>query len=177
MHFWFIVIRNLWNQCSVTFNVHFLLYFSYRHFLSSSVLNILLQDTKAHSDLSVFRFYLAKHSGRQLTLQPQLGSADLNAVFYGQRREEFEGKDGASSSTSLIVSPQSSSAKSNLPRKHIIQVSTYQMCILMLFNNRDKLSYEVRSLSVSFSFFCFYDNTFNHFKRRSKEFLNMQKKS
>ncbi|XP_018902638.1 cullin-3-A isoform X2 [Bemisia tabaci] len=88
------------------------------------------------------RFYLAKHSGRQLTLQPQLGSADLNAVFYGQRREEFEGKDGASSSTSLIVSPQSSSAKSNLPRKHIIQVSTYQMCILMLFNNRDKLSYE-----------------------------------
>ena len=28
------------------------------------------------------------------------------------------------------------------PRKHIIQVSTYQMCILMLFNSRDKLTYE-----------------------------------
>ncbi|KAI5704858.1 hypothetical protein M8J75_009498 [Diaphorina citri] len=56
------------------------------------------------------RFYLAKHSGRQLTLQPQMGSADLNAVFFGPRREEGEGKDGASSSTSPPA-----------PRKHIIQ--------------------------------------------------------
>lgn len=29
------------------------------------------------------RFYLAKHSGRQLTLQPQMGTAYINAVFYG----------------------------------------------------------------------------------------------
>jgi len=86
------------------------------------------------------RFYLAKHSGRQLTLQPQLGSSDLNAVFYGPRKEEGEGKDGASSSTSLM---SVSSPRSNGPRKHIIQVSTYQMCVLMLFNNRDKLNYEV----------------------------------
>ncbi|KAL1458052.1 hypothetical protein WDU94_008227, partial [Cyamophila willieti] len=77
------------------------------------------------------RFYLAKHSGRQLTLQPQMGSADLNAVFFGPRREEGEGKDGASSSTSPPA-----------PRKHIIQVSTYQMCVLLLFNNREKLTYE-----------------------------------
>ncbi|XP_036317813.1 cullin-3-A-like, partial [Rhagoletis pomonella] len=27
-------------------------------------------------------------------------------------------------------------------RKHILQVSTYQMCVLMLFNNRDVLTYE-----------------------------------
>lgn len=86
-------------------------------------------------DLNCFlRFYLAKHNGRQLTLQPQLGSADLNAVFYGSRREDEEGKDGASSSVSI----------SSSPRKHIIQVSTYQMCVLMLFNKREKLSYEVR---------------------------------
>ncbi|XP_067007434.1 cullin-3-A [Anabrus simplex] len=85
------------------------------------------------------RFYLAKHSGRQLTLQPQLGSSDLNAVFYGPRKEEGEGKDGASSSTSLV---SVSSQRSSGPRKHIIQVSTYQMCVLMLFNNRDKLTYE-----------------------------------
>ncbi|KAJ8951173.1 hypothetical protein NQ314_007713, partial [Rhamnusium bicolor] len=32
------------------------------------------------------RFYLAKHSGRQLTLQPQLGNADLNAVFFGPKK-------------------------------------------------------------------------------------------
>ncbi|ENN76322.1 hypothetical protein D910_04372 [Dendroctonus ponderosae] len=80
------------------------------------------------------RFYLAKHSGRQLTLQPQLGNADLNAVFYGPRKEESEG--ACSSSTSLVGSSRGG------PRKHIIQVSTYQMVVLMLFNNHDKLSYE-----------------------------------
>lgn len=85
-----------------------------------------------------FRFYLGKHSGRQLTLQPQLGSADLNAVFYGSRREDEEGgKDGASSSISVA---------SGAPRKHIIQVSTYQMCVLMLFNKREKLTYEVSTV-------------------------------
>lgn len=90
-----------------------------------------------------FRFYLGKHSGRQLTLQPQLGSADLNAVFFGPRREEGEGRDGASSSTSLMSSGSGPSG----PRKHIIQVSTYQMCVLMLFNNRERLSYEVNGSS------------------------------
>lgn len=104
------------------------------------------------------RFYLAKHSGRQLTLQPQLGSSDLNAVFYGPRREDAGGgcgglssaapDSGACSSTSVGATQRSSSASSSTgggsggPRKHIIQVSTYQMCVLMLFNNRDKLSYE-----------------------------------
>ncbi|XP_071034184.1 cullin-3-A [Parasteatoda tepidariorum] len=71
------------------------------------------------------RFYLAKHSGRQLTLQPQLGSVDLNAVFYGPRKEETE-----------------QAPTDRNPRKHIIQVSTYQMCVLMLFNSRDRLTYE-----------------------------------
>jgi hypothetical protein len=36
----------------------------------------------ARKAFDAFRvFYLAKHSGRQLTLQPQLGHADLNAMF------------------------------------------------------------------------------------------------
>lgn len=63
-------------------------------------------------------FYLKCHTGRQLTLQPQMGAADLNAVFFGK-------KDGQSSS-----------------KKHIISVSTYQMCILMLFNDKATLTYE-----------------------------------
>ncbi|XP_043265241.1 cullin-3-A isoform X3 [Colletes gigas] len=96
------------------------------------------------------RFYLAKHSGRQLTLQPQLGSADLNAVFHGPRREEISCGDTPSSSSSIgngsgstngnLLSQRSSSCGNT--RKHIIQVSTYQMCVLMLFNKRDKLTYE-----------------------------------
>ncbi|XP_013407184.1 cullin-3-A [Lingula anatina] len=75
------------------------------------------------------RFYLGKHSGRQLSLQPNLGSADLNATFYGSKKEEAEAS-GASS------------ASKGGPRKHIIQVSTYQMCVLMLFNNTDRWTYE-----------------------------------
>lgn len=76
------------------------------------------------------RYYLAKHSGRQLTLQPQLGSADLNATFYGSKKDD-SGEAAASSSSTSVGQ-----------RKHIIQVSTYQMVILMLFNNREKLTYE-----------------------------------
>ncbi|MGH0160480.1 UNVERIFIED_CONTAM: hypothetical protein FKN15_048234 [Acipenser sinensis] len=34
------------------------------------------------------RFYLAKHSGRQLTLQHHMGSADLNATFYGPIKKD-----------------------------------------------------------------------------------------
>ncbi|XP_044750853.1 cullin-3-A isoform X3 [Coccinella septempunctata] len=82
------------------------------------------------------RFYLGKHSGRQLTLQPQLGNADLNAVFYGPKKDDAD-KDGACSSSTSLVSNRSCG-----PRKHIIQVSTYQMVVLMLFNNHDKLTYE-----------------------------------
>ncbi|KAF5287723.1 hypothetical protein FQA39_LY15743 [Lamprigera yunnana] len=81
------------------------------------------------------RFYLAKHSGRQLTLQPQLGNADLNAIFYGPKRDDCE-KEGACSSSTSVMSLRSG------PRKHIIAVSTYQMVVLMLFNNHDKLTYE-----------------------------------
>ncbi|CAG0898907.1 unnamed protein product [Cyprideis torosa] len=68
------------------------------------------------------RFYLAKHSGRQLTLQPQLGSADLNAFFYGSVRPRAE-EEGASSTTSTFDGGASSSqVASGAPRKHIIQV-------------------------------------------------------
>lgn len=72
------------------------------------------------------KFYLNKHSGRMLTLQPQLGSADLNATFYGQKKDDAGG----------------AGAGSKEPRKHIMQVSTYQMCILMLFNKSEKWTFE-----------------------------------
>jgi len=88
-----------------------------------------------------------------------LGWADLTALFYGQRKEDgTESSSAVSSSdiqiniptnntvttsTSSIVTPvNNGSTKYFSPRKHIIQVSTQQMCVLMLFNNRDKLSYE-----------------------------------
>ena len=81
--------------------------------------------------LLCFSFYLGKHSGRQLSLQPSLGSADLNAVFFGStstnaavtlsKRESGdmteEGAAGPSTSNTSLT------AKTQAPKKHIIQVA------------------------------------------------------
>jgi len=106
------------------------------------------------------RFYLGKHNGRQLTLQPQLGSADLDAVFYGllsKSKEDVETCASGGSRTSLASASSRTVVVtgSGGVRKHVIQVSTYQMCILMLFNNRQELTYEVRRVFNSDSVACF----------------------
>ncbi|CAF4735227.1 unnamed protein product, partial [Rotaria sp. Silwood1] len=77
------------------------------------------------------RFYLNKHSGRQLTLQPSLGSADLTAVFYGKPKEDDGDGESRPTTTTMIKE-----------RKHTLQVSTYQMVILMLFNTKESWSFE-----------------------------------
>ncbi|KAI8992081.1 Cullin [Mycotypha africana] len=56
------------------------------------------------------RFYFDRHSGRRLTWQPQMGSADLRAQF----------------------------SKS----KHLLNVSTYAMIVLLLFNENDSLTFD-----------------------------------
>lgn len=56
-------------------------------------------------------YYLGTHTGRRLTWQTNMGTADIKATF----------------------------AKG---QKHELHVSTYQMCVLMLFNNADRLSYK-----------------------------------
>ena len=62
---------------------------------------------------------------------------------------------GVHTPTSAVASPSGSgvmgSGKPSGPKKHIIQVSTYQMVILMLFNTRDKLTYEVSINQVIYS--------------------------
>lgn len=55
-------------------------------------------------------FYFDRHSGRRLTWQPQMGSADIRSQF----------------------------KKS----KHLLNVSTYAMVVLLLFNTNDRLSWE-----------------------------------
>jgi len=71
-------------------------------------------------------FYLAKHSGRILTLQPSTGTADLNAIFY-PKKELREGEEGGEH-------PKA--------KKHILCVNTYQMVLLLMFNTREKITYE-----------------------------------
>ncbi|XP_044955618.1 cullin-3A-like [Hordeum vulgare subsp. vulgare] len=56
-------------------------------------------------------YYLGTHSGRRLTWQTNMGTADIKATF---------GKS----------------------QKHELNVSTYQMCVLMLFNSSDGLTYK-----------------------------------
>ncbi|KAH7976096.1 hypothetical protein HPB52_008637 [Rhipicephalus sanguineus] len=77
------------------------------------------------------RFYLARHSGRQLNLQPQFGWADMSAEFYGPVNNE--------PSTSQASSTPSGK---HHPRTYTIEVSTYQMCVLMLFNRHEQMRYE-----------------------------------
>ncbi|XP_072952958.1 cullin-3B-like [Typha angustifolia] len=55
-------------------------------------------------------YYLGTHTGRRLTWQTNMGTADIKATF---------GKG----------------------QKHELNVSTYQMCVLMLFNSADGLTY------------------------------------
>jgi cullin 3 len=108
------------------------------------------------------RFYLSKHSGRQLTLQPNLGSADLNAIFYGKPAsraldslDQDGGEDIPSAAAAQIPPLSSASSSTSLTkRKHILQVSTYQMIVLVLFSNKEKWTFEV-SLSFTYTNFFF----------------------
>lgn len=85
------------------------------------------------------RFYLGKHSGRQLTLQPQMGTADLNATFYAVAKVK---PSTSASSVDGNVGDSSTSSRTPQTRKHILQVTTSQMVILLLFNNREKWNFE-----------------------------------
>eukprot|EP00118_Oscarella_pearsei_P022269 m.254467 g.254467 ORF g.254467 m.254467 type:complete len:627 (+) comp40385_c0_seq6:318-2198(+) len=73
-------------------------------------------------------FYIGNHTGRQLTLQSHMGFADLHAQFHPSSARE-PANEGASAGSSGI-------------KKHILQVTSFQMCILMLFNKRNAWSYE-----------------------------------
>jgi cullin 3 len=79
----------------------------------------------AQATFDIFRkFYLRQYSGRQLTLQTHMGHADLNAVFYPQP------KRADSTVTVLQV------------KRHILQVTTHQMAILLLFNKKANLTFQ-----------------------------------
>lgn len=96
------------------------------------------------------KFYLNKHSGRKLSLQTQLGFVDLHATFYGGAATSSSSKSTTSSAAAaaennnddLPVERPTSTSTSVQIRKNILCVSTYQMCILMLFNKQERYTYE-----------------------------------
>jgi cullin 3 len=61
------------------------------------------------------KYYLNTYTGRKLSWQTSTGSAEIRATFPPAKG-------------------------SNKPRRHDLTVTTYQMCILVLFNNRDTLT-------------------------------------
>ncbi|XP_067130366.1 cullin-3-B-like [Centruroides vittatus] len=82
------------------------------------------------------KFYLKRHCGRKLILQPQFGWADISAEFCGETLQE----NSVNGDCTKLVS--NNSLISGNPRNYILQVSTYQMCILMLFNSEKSVSFE-----------------------------------
>uniref|UniRef100_A0A182WU43 Cullin family profile domain-containing protein n=1 Tax=Anopheles quadriannulatus TaxID=34691 RepID=A0A182WU43_ANOQN len=114
-------------------------------FKDMSVSNTVMEEFKNHINndnsalegVELTRFYLAKHSGRQLTLQPQLGTVYMNAEFYGVKAEK-EKTEGNCSSTAPSAgsssAPTGGAASLDAPKRH--------MCVLMLFNNRERMTYE-----------------------------------
>ncbi|XP_050421359.1 cullin-3-B-like, partial [Adelges cooleyi] len=83
---------------------------------------------------------------QQLRLQPQLGWADITAVFNETRQDNSATSSNANNS--IVVSPSLNSGTSVKSigtlstRKYNFQVSTYQMAILMLFNTYEKITME-----------------------------------
>ena len=67
-----------------------------------------------------------------LTLQPSTGTADLNALFYGAKKED-KGDP---------AEPAPSTSKAANPKKHILCVNTYQMVILLLFNRKESYTFD-----------------------------------
>lgn len=95
-------------------------------------------------------------------LQYHMGWADINATFYGslQKVDEYlyktfffhcdtecGGLFSQKQTSRLFLLQENDSEASaggaQVIRKHILQVSTFQMTILMLFNNREKFTFEV----------------------------------
>uniref|UniRef100_A0A1I7ZEL2 CULLIN_2 domain-containing protein n=1 Tax=Steinernema glaseri TaxID=37863 RepID=A0A1I7ZEL2_9BILA len=81
-------------------------------------------------------FYLSKHEGRILALNPGLGYADVKAVFYGTTmgNEELGGQNPEQATSSMSVARKE--------EHKILQVNTYQMIVLMRFNERDRFTFQ-----------------------------------
>jgi len=90
-------------------------------------------------------FYLNKHSGRKIQLNPALGTADVKAIFY---RNEKKTQPLNNTSTGNLDSQQESDgvggSKTSSRREEtkILIVSTYQMVILLRFNHQEKITFE-----------------------------------
>uniref|UniRef100_A0A0K0DPG3 CULLIN_2 domain-containing protein n=1 Tax=Angiostrongylus cantonensis TaxID=6313 RepID=A0A0K0DPG3_ANGCA len=73
-------------------------------------------------------FYVSKHSGRKLTLNTMLGTADVKAIFY--------------SPVSVRKADSSEVTETRKEENKILMVNTHQMVILMCFNNQPRITFQ-----------------------------------
>ncbi|KAE9414438.1 hypothetical protein Angca_008640 [Angiostrongylus cantonensis] len=76
----------------------------------------------------LFNFYVSKHSGRKLTLNTMLGTADVKAIFY--------------SPVSVRKADSSEVTETRKEENKILMVNTHQMVILMCFNNQPRITFQ-----------------------------------
>ena len=83
------------------------------------------------------QFYLGKHNGRKITLNPGLGTADIKAIFFGPTPSDelTSQQESEQPGTSVVVRRKE--------EHKILTVNTYQMCMLMRFNQHVKMTFEV----------------------------------
>ncbi|KAI1702469.1 cullin family domain-containing protein [Ditylenchus destructor] len=83
------------------------------------------------------KFYLSKHNGRKIALNPCLGNADIKAVFYGRQSNDdlISQQENDQPGPSSVVVRQRDEHK-------ILTVSTYQMVLLMRFNQMPRITFE-----------------------------------
>ncbi|PAV89355.1 hypothetical protein WR25_05585 [Diploscapter pachys] len=87
-------------------------------------------------------YYTRKHTGRKISLNTLLGTADVKAIFYGSaamiQDESSQQEEGPSSSNAVASQAQSSRKEEH----KILQVTTHQMVVLLRFNIRPKCTFE-----------------------------------
>jgi len=88
------------------------------------------------------KFYSEKHRGRVVSLNPCLGTADVKAIFYGA-----QAMDQSSQLETDRPGPSNGAVRPREEHK-ILQVATYQMIVLLQFNDRAEWTYKQLSEST-----------------------------
>jgi len=80
----------------------------------------------------IYKENIRDNAKKKLMLLPQFGTVELNANLYGK--------------PSLDIQYDNELPKNNIKREHRkikLEVTTYQMCVLDLFNTNNTLTFEV----------------------------------
>lgn len=126
-----IILYKLYFLCHQWFPsiINFLNAYKYRCYLY----NVLVMYCN-NQPLSFHRFYSKREGRKTLKLLPQFGTVELDAIFYDVPKSNKRSCDGEYSTTNNQCCVE---------RKYRVMVTTYQMCVLDMFNTYDFLTYEV----------------------------------